>query len=201
LKLVFTIAYFAGVVLENVIRAPYARKRGKIGTTDRRINLSELAVGIVMALASFVLPLVYALTKWLDFADYGLGGPATVVLGAVGIAVMSAAIWVFWRAHHDLGAYWSPSLEIGEDQHLVTQGIYASIRHPMYASLLLWGLAQPLLLQNWIVGPASLVAFLVCYLVRVPREEAMMLDHFGDEYRTYIARTGGVIPPVLTGHR
>jgi protein-S-isoprenylcysteine O-methyltransferase Ste14 len=189
------------MILENVIRAPYVRRRGKIETTDRRINISELAVGIVMAFGSFVLPLVYALTKWLDFADYGFGWPATGVLGAAGIAVMSAAIWVFWRAHHDLGAFWSPSLEIGEDQHLVTQGIYGSIRHPMYASLLLWGLAQPLLLQNWIVGPASLVAFLVCYFVRVPREEAMMIDHFGDEYRTYISRTGGVIPPVLSRHR
>jgi protein-S-isoprenylcysteine O-methyltransferase Ste14 len=201
MKLVLTIAYFAGVILENVIRAPYVRRRGKIETTDRRIDVSELAVGVVMALGSFVLPLVYALTTWLGFADYQLGSPPAIVLGIAGIAVMAAAIWVFWRAHHDLGAFWSPSLEIGEDQHLVTQGIYGSIRHPMYASLLLWGLAQPLVLQNWIVGPASLVAFLVCYLVRVPREEAMMLDHFGDEYRTYISQTGGVIPRVLSGRR
>ncbi len=32
------------------------------------------------------------------------------------------------------------------------------------------------------------------YLFRVPREERMMLDHFGDAYRAYSARTGRVLP-------
>ncbi|MCL6613199.1 MAG: hypothetical protein K6U03_01040 [Firmicutes bacterium] len=63
---------------------------------------------------------------------------------------------------------------MGAKQQLVTQGIYGTIRHPMYASQLLWGIAQALLLQNWIAGPAGLAAFLPLYLVRVPREERMM---------------------------
>jgi protein-S-isoprenylcysteine O-methyltransferase Ste14 len=51
-----------------------------------------------------------------------------------------------------------------------------------------------LLLQNWIAGWASLVLFLPVYLLRVPREEQMMLDEFAEEYRTYMNRTGRVIP-------
>jgi protein-S-isoprenylcysteine O-methyltransferase Ste14 len=66
----------------------------------------------------------------------------------------------------------------------------------MYASTLLWGIAQALLLQNWIAGSGGLVSFLLLYLVRLPREELMMLDHFGDEYRAYWARTGRVLPPL-----
>lgn len=96
--------------------------------------------------------------------------------------------------HRDLGANWSPALEIGAKQQLVTQGVYRAIRHPMYTSLLLWSIAQVLLLHNGIAGPAGLVAFLLLRLVRVPREERMMLDHFGDAYRAYSARTGRILP-------
>jgi protein-S-isoprenylcysteine O-methyltransferase Ste14 len=31
-------------------------------------------------------------------------------------------------------------------------------------------------------------------LARVPREERMMLDEFGDQYRTYMERTGRFFP-------
>ena len=112
----------------------------------------------------------------------------------VGLVFLAAAIWLFWRARRDLGANWSPSLEIGAKQELVTQGVYRAIRHPMYTSLLLWSIAQVLLLHNWIAGPAGLVGFLLLRLVRVPREERMMLDHFGDAYRAYSARTGRILP-------
>ncbi|WP_374711785.1 hypothetical protein [Symbiobacterium terraclitae] len=54
--------------------------------------------------------------------------------------------------------------------------------------------AQALLLQNWIAGPASLVALLPLDLVRVPQEERMMLRHFGDEDRRYGERTGRIFP-------
>jgi protein-S-isoprenylcysteine O-methyltransferase Ste14 len=38
------------------------------------------------------------------------------------------------------------------------------------------------------------IAFLLLYLGRVPQEEQMMQDHFGDAYRVYAARTGRIIP-------
>ena len=70
----------------------------------------------------------------------------------------------------------------------------AGIRHPMYAAHWLWGLSQPLLLQNRIAGFAMLVSLLPLYLVRMPQEERMMLEHFGEEYRSYMGRTGRVVP-------
>jgi protein-S-isoprenylcysteine O-methyltransferase Ste14 len=79
-------------------------------------------------------------------------------------------------------------------QTLITHGVYRTIRHPMYASGSLLSLAQALLLQNWVAGPAGVVAFLPLYFVRVPREEQMMLDHFGDDYRSYAAQTGRIVP-------
>jgi protein-S-isoprenylcysteine O-methyltransferase Ste14 len=107
---------------------------------------------------------------------------------------MALSIWVLWRAHADLGRNWSPSLEIPEGQSLVTNGIYHYIRHPIYASVLLSGLAQALLLQNWLAGLSGLAVFLLTYLLRVPREEQMMVETYGDAYRAYMNQTGGIIP-------
>jgi protein-S-isoprenylcysteine O-methyltransferase Ste14 len=112
----------------------------------------------------------------------------------VGIIILAMAVWLFWRSHADLGRNWSPSLELREGHELVTEGVYRSVRHPMYASMWLWGVAQALLLQNWIAGWVSLVMFMPLYLLRVPREERMMLDEFGEEYRAYMNHTGRVIP-------
>jgi len=33
------------------------------------------------------------------------------------------------------------------------------------------------------------------YVLRVPREEQMMLEQFGEAYRVYMNQTGRVIPP------
>ena len=64
----------------------------------------------------------------------------------------------------------------------------------MYAALWLWGVAQALLIHNWIAGFSQLVSFAVLYFLRVPREKRMMLDRFGAEYPAYIGRTGRVLP-------
>jgi protein-S-isoprenylcysteine O-methyltransferase Ste14 len=39
-----------------------------------------------------------------------------------------------------------------------------------------------------------ILLFIPLYLIRVPREERMMLEHFGDEYRDYVRRTGRIFP-------
>lgn len=80
------------------------------------------------------------------------------------------------------------------DHKLITNGVYHFIRHPIYAGIWLWALAQPFLIPNWIAGFAMMIAFLPLYLIRMPREEQMMLDHFGDAYRRYMQQTGRLIP-------
>ena len=141
-----------------------------------------------------VIPFIYLLTSWLDFADYNLPVWAGLVVGLIGTAVFVVALWLLWRSHVDLGRNFSPELQIGEKHSLVTNGVFHYIRHPMYAAHWLWAIAQALLLQNWIAGLSFLATSLPLYLLRIPREEQMMLEHFGEEYRLYMNRTGRVIP-------
>jgi protein-S-isoprenylcysteine O-methyltransferase Ste14 len=66
----------------------------------------------------------------------------------------------------------------------------------MYTAFWLWALAQALLLPNWIAGFAGIIGFGTLYFGRIAREEQMMLDSFGDEYRAYMQRTYCIIPYV-----
>ncbi len=116
------------------------------------------------------------------------------MLGWLGAAIFLGALWVLYRAHKDLGLNWSPTLQITPEYQLITQGIYHSIRHPIYAAMWLWGVAQVLLLHNWIAGPATLIFFGLVYFRRTPRAEQLMIDRFGDEYRAHMRHTGRVFP-------
>jgi len=184
---------FIGVRLVGVVRV----RRGKQGEergADRRQLAVEKPLMFLQFLGMQVLPLIYLLTPWLGAADCRLPARVRTAATAAGAAAMMGALWLLWRSHADLGRNWSSTVEIKERQSLVTGGVYRLIRHPMYAAHWLWALAQLLLLENWVAGPAFLVSFLPLYLLRVPREEQAMEEHFGAEYRAYMQRTGRVIP-------
>jgi len=184
-KAVFLVGFVAGYVIRKIYT--FRCRHGKAVRKHKSVvDISLIsAAGLAMAL-----PLFYIFTPWLDFADYRLPG----WLGWIGTAVFAMALLLLWRSHADLGRNWSAILQIKQEHTLVTNGIYRHIRHPMYAAHLLWAIAQGLLLENWLAGWAFLVVFVPLYLVRAPKEEKMMLEQFGQEYRQYITRTGGIIP-------
>lgn len=186
----FKIAYWLGLFVEMGVRAPLRKTWKSSVKVDSRVSVTEKILLGLLSVFMFFLPLVYTLTPWLDFANYTLPG----WMGWAGVVILAGALFVFIRAHRDLKANWSPSLEIFQEHSLVTGGIYGLIRHPMYASQWLWVIAQILLLQNWLAGPLDLVFFIPFYILRVRAEEKMMLDTFGEDYRAYMRQTGGVLP-------
>lgn len=186
------IVFLVGLGTACAIRFCYVRRSRRRGAVQCVAVPFEWPFMVLVASGMFFLPLTYVFGPWLEFADYGL--PAWT--GPVGTALFAAALWLLWRSHADLRHNWSAELRVAEGHALVTHGAYRRIRHPMYAAHLLWALAQPLLLHNWLAGPLFLTAFIPICLRRIPREERMMLEHFGDEYRDYMARTGRIIPPL-----
>jgi protein-S-isoprenylcysteine O-methyltransferase Ste14 len=187
---IFTAIYFVGILAETIIRAPLNRKRKREKMSERRVTSQEKALLGLLFLGMFIVPIVYAASYWLDFANYRLSAWA----GWLGVLFLAGAVFVFWRAHADLGLNWSPTLEIRERHELITRGVYGVIRHPMYASQLLWVIAQPLLLQNWIAGFLDLLVFIPFYFLRVSAEEQLMIERFGDRYNAYKQKVGGIVP-------
>ena len=187
---VWTACYLGGLGIGSLIRAAYGRGLRERGDPDLWSDPLDTALMALGGLGILVLPLVYAFTPLLSFADYRLPDAA----GVAGAFIFATALLIFWRSHADLGENWSPVPTVSAGQNLVTTGVYSRIRHPMYLAHLLWALALPFLLWNGVAGWAMLVAVVPLILRRMPREEAMMIDHFGEEYRAYMARTGRLVP-------
>ena len=185
----FVSIFLVGVVVGWLIRFYYGKHVKRDAVTIERHSKLEFTLVILAFVAMHIMPLVY-LRGRLDFADYRL----PLAARWLGVGVYAVALWLFWRSHADLGHNWSPVPRILRGQALVTGGVYRRIRHPMYAAHWLGAIAQALLIPNWIAGASFAGLFLLIYLLRVPREEKLMLEFFGEPYRDYMTRTNRLIP-------
>lgn len=164
-------------------RTPVARSaRGRLETVLLTISLTGL--GIV--------PFVYVAIGFPAFADYAF----RPTLAWLGLVFAIASLVMFRLTHRALGRNWSISLELRQNHRLITEGVYRHMRHPMYTAFWLWAVAQALLLPNWFAGLAGIVGFGALFFGRIAREERMMMESFGDEYRAYMQRTYRIIPGV-----
>ncbi len=188
--LIAKFVYFLGLVAWIVIRYPFQRRAKKMGVARSAGGTRDRVLLLIATLGQFLIPVFYIATGQPAFAAYALN-PAQAGLGVLAIV---ASLVLFRVTHKQLGRMWSVTLETREQHKLVTDGLYRYVRHPMYSSFALFALAQLLLLPNWIAGPAGLVGFGILFFMRVPYEERVMSETFGDDYRDYMRRTARIIP-------
>ena len=182
-----------GLVSSQVIRWPHLKRNRATRVVDSRVDLQEkLLLGMVY-IGMMILPMLYSLTSLLSFADYPMQPWA---LG-VGSVMTALGLWLFYRSHAELGRNWSQSLDVREEHRIIDTGVYGAIRHPMYSAMLLCSLAQLTLLPNYVAGPAGFLCMVILCILRIPREEGMMQEHFGDAYRRYMQNTKRLIPGLL----
>ncbi|MEY2559746.1 MAG: hypothetical protein QOG51_161 [Verrucomicrobiota bacterium] len=190
---IWNLTYLAGLVVYIAIRGVFGGRTKGNEKVIRRVSGSDRALVGAVFVGNIILPALYLFTPWLGFADFR----SPIFIPWCGVVAMLSALWLFWRAHVDLGLNWSITLEMRKDHELIVRGVYRRIRHPMYAAIFLFAIAQGLLLQNWLAGWGGFVSFAILYLVRTPREEKMMREFFGEPYRDYMTRTGRLWPRCL----
>ncbi len=76
---------------------------------------------------------------------------------------------------------------------LVVHGPYLWMRHPCFVGLLMLAVALPLITANWLFVPVGIV-LLGTAGARLPREEELMRERFGEPYAAYERRTGRFFP-------
>ena len=186
------LAWGLGVAGWFIIRYPHQRRSAKTPKAMISDRSREWWLMGISFWGLFVVPLIYVVSGWPRAASY----PFNPYQAALGVAVFAFSLWLFRRTHKDLGRQWSVTLEVREQHRLITEGVYQRVRHPMYSAFWLWAIAQALLLPNFVAGFAGIVGFGTLFFARVGREEALMLETFGDEYKAYMVRTKRVLPGV-----
>lgn len=102
------------------------------------------------------------------------------------------SVFMYWTLR-SLGGNLTDTVVTRANATLVTRGAYRWVRHPFYVTTGMLMASVTLLTANWLIGVTS---FLVLALlsVRTPKEEQMLLDRFGEDYRRYMTTTGRFFP-------
>ena len=124
--------------------------------------------------------------------DLASGGDVGWLLVALGAGALVIGAWLLLRGFVDLGPSMTPLPRPRADGRLVESGIYASLRHPIYAGLILGSLGWSALTRS----PAAFVVSLVlaAFLdAKARREEVWLVDRY-PQYGAYRLRTKRFLP-------
>ena len=147
----------------------------------------------VLALLAFLSTAIYLFfPSWISWAAL----PFPSWLRWLGDGVALAGFALLQWSQQTLGRNWSDAPKLVDSQKLVVDGPYQWIRHPIYASFLLILGSLLFITANWLVGGLWLGMAGLDITSRMKVEEAMMLGRFGEQYQSYMQRTGRLVPRI-----
>ncbi|MDB5329264.1 MAG: Isoprenylcysteine carboxyl methyltransferase [Phycisphaerales bacterium] len=114
------------------------------------------------------------------------------VSGSVIFLLLASAL--SWSATSTLGRQWRLDAGLNSDHELVRSGVYHIVRHPIYTSMFCLLLGFGLMVTPW---PSMLIAVVILLIgteIRVRVEDAMLADHFGEQFRHYQGSVGAYLP-------
>ena len=181
-----SVVFFACFVAMVLIRAAILRKQGVrvlvFGQTDKS---DFLLVPIVLAIAYTALANTFALPIWRVLVNPFWSSAAP---GWAGLALCVIALTGFALTLASFGKSFRVGIDNGSPDKLITGGMFAISRNPIYVCFLLF-FAGLFLIHRNIVIAAALVLFGLAIHRQVLREERFLASYYGAEYREYCRKT------------
>ena len=125
--------------------------------------------------------------------DFG-ASRATAGAGLV-LLIVAAVLRHSWRKQLKVSVLFGLP-ELAPDRcptKLLTEGIYARVRHPRYFEFCLGGLGAALV-SNYLAAYVAVILTIAGLAALVPFEERELEERFGDEFREYRRRVPAIIP-------
>jgi protein-S-isoprenylcysteine O-methyltransferase Ste14 len=114
--------------------------------------------------------------------------PESNALRYAGLAVFTLGVALRAWAFIHLGRLFSVFLTIQEGHRLVTDNIYARVRHPSYTGLLVRSLGWAVVFRS-LIGLAAWLALAAFIARRIRHEEAVLASEFKGKWEEYERRT------------
>lgn len=189
---------FAAVILiTGMSISIYYRRKADKETGEK---ISRKADGSVMmnvirigGLILWLSPFVYLINPaWMAWSKIGL--PEWVRWLGVGLGIL-CVFGIYWL-FSSIGSGITPTSATRKEHRLATNGIYKYIRHPLYTIGSSFIISFGMMADNWFIALFGILAFILM-AIRTPKEEANLVEKFGDEYREYMKRTGRFLPKLF----
>ena len=184
------VAIFIGTVS---ISGYFRRKARRSGEAIPRVREGKLVLlaRLIFAAPLYLSILAYMLNPaWMAWSAMSLPTWLRWLGAAVGLAMWPLVYWVF----SSIGNNISETFLTKTKHVMVAHGPYRWVRHPLYSAATMSLVALGLLAANWFMLAMTCAAFIGIARLVIPREEAELIQKFGDEYREFAARTGRFAP-------
>jgi protein-S-isoprenylcysteine O-methyltransferase Ste14 len=186
------IAFIAGGLMffASMIWTRIGTSRGGGGAPARKSGLSKWGV-FIQCLAFFA---TASGRRWQVLPP---GSPRALIDGALVAALMLLAVLLFTAAARAMGANWSIVARMREDHELVTGGIFAWLRHPIYTAMAAFLLAMAIAFGHLAILIVTAPIFVIGTWIRVREEERLLHAQFGPAYEAYAARVKRFLPGLI----
>ena len=178
----------------NLLRVKAMRQHASIKKTSFNNRLLELT-GFICMLLFFGSALQFIF--WPASMPHSLALPLVDSMRYLGFMIGLLGAIMAALAEKQLGSHFSQGLELKEDHQLLQSGWYGRVRHPIYTAYIPLFTGYTLLAANAYTAAVMVVMFIYC-LMRIPLEEKMLIEHFGETYKSYQSRTGRILPKIYS---
>lgn len=188
-RILAAIILFTGIGISSYFRRKADHDTGeKISrSVDGSAMMNLIRIG---GLILWLSPLVYLINPAL-MAWSKLGLPEWVRWLGVGLGIL-CVFGIYWL-FSSIGSGISPTSATRQQHVLSTRGPYRWVRHPLYTIGSTFIISFGMMADNWFIALLGILAF-IGMAIRTPKEEANLIEKFGDEYRDYMKRTGRFFP-------
>jgi len=186
--------FFTGIGISSYYRRKADKETGeKISRkVDGSVMMTVIKIG---GLILWLTPIVYLTNpNWMAWSKIGLPDSIRWLGVGLGICCVLGIYWLF----SSIGSGITPTSATRQEHKLVTSGPYRWVRHPLYTVGSSMFIAFGMMADNWFIAALGVLAF-IGMAIRTPKEEANLIEKFGDEYREYMKRTGRFFPRLGNG--
>ena len=190
-RILAAVILFTGVGISIYFRRKADQETGE--KVSRSVDGNVMMTIIkIFGLVLWFSPLVYLFNPgWMAWSKIGLPDGIRWLGVLLGILCVAGVYWLF----SSIGSGITPTSVTRKEHALVTSGPYRWVRHPLYTIGSSLFIAFGMMADNWFVAALGIAAF-VAMAIRTPKEEANLIEKFGDEYREYMKHTGRFFPKV-----
>lgn len=161
ISILFVPMFIAGIVL--IVRQPELLRKRLDAKEQQQEQKWVVALSGLMFIAVFVVAGLSLRFGWYMLPDWAVFVATVVFLAAYALyaEVMRENVWL------------SRTIEVQENQQVVSTGLYGIVRHPMYSATLLLFLSMPLVLASpW--SFAIMLLYIPIIALRIRNEEQVL---------------------------